>query len=128
MTGRLSPCEIAIARKKRVREVLFWKLVREFFGCAIFLGIIYQYSFSNMDFTHYGYQNSLRIHFDQNFGKIQTVQGFWTWIQDDFVPKFSVKQYYNNHSAEMGQFGVNDYVSNIIGYAQLRQNRAKEGL
>lgn len=128
ITGRLSAWELADARKKRIREVLFWKLLREFIGCAIFLGILYQYSFSNRDNTEYAYKHHLTRSLARKIDGITRIEHFWKWIIDDFTTQFDTKNsYYNNDTADVSQLSLRDLSSNIIGYVQLKQNRVEKG-
>ena len=126
--GRLTNGEKAEARRRRKREVLFWKLFREFIASAIFFGILFQYSFSNRDKNEYHYQTSLRKMFAPPFVNIEKAEDFWGWAINNLTTAFESDTYYNNVSSEMSRFGLKDLSSNIIGYVQLRQNRVEKGM
>lgn len=125
--GCLTESEKNEARKKRKREIMFWKLVRELIASAIFFGILFQYSFSNRDNREYGYQQSLRTMFSPGFEEIEQPEQFWDWAINDLATFFESADYYNNASTGMSSFGLKDLSSNIIGYVQLRQNRIGNG-
>ncbi len=121
--GRMTAAELSTARKLRVREVLFWKLVREFCGLLVFFSILFQYSFSNRSSSEFAYQKHLRRMFAPRFesSRIMSYEGFWEWTCHDFLPIFHTQRAYNTNN-----FSLNDLTSNLIGYAQIRQNRVEK--
>lgn len=125
--GRLTESEKNEARKKRKREILFWKLVREFIASALFFGILFQYSFSNRDYREYSYQQSLRTLFSPAFDQVENPENFWNWAINDLASLFESAEYYNNEPTGMSRFGLKDLSSIIIGYVQMRQNRVGNG-
>ncbi len=122
--GRLTASELSTARKLRVREVLFWKLVREIFGLVVFFGILFQYSFSNRSASEFAYQSHLRKMLATEFEPVRTPPQFWLWMRNEFLPIFNTKRpYYNrNLLGNTGRHSLKDLTSNVIGYAQVKKS------
>ena len=65
--GRLSESELILAREKRQREIVFWKLVKHVGSQCIFVSVLFLLSYSGLSSNAFKYKQSLeKLFFDDS--------------------------------------------------------------
>jgi hypothetical protein len=121
------------------------KALRELILLLLFLITLYYVSYANRDVPtahlmvkHLRHQllntisnkddvkNNKKIKM-YSFERIATLNGYWKWLRNDFVPNLRAQAWYNGQYPEDLRGYLNDKTNRIIGWAMMRQLRVKKG-
>ena len=69
--GRLLDWQIKEARKKRLREIMFWKLTKRLIGYLVFMSLLFIVTYSSRDPNLYNYKLTLdKFFLTENYKKV----------------------------------------------------------
>ncbi|OQR78168.1 polycystic kidney disease protein 1 2-like [Tropilaelaps mercedesae] len=114
-------------REERMRELRMSAILREIFSYLLFLWLLTVLSYGNRDPNAYWMQMNLKNEFikNPNFMELSSTDAFYKYIRETVVPQVKVGDWYNGQQPFGLRGFINDRVNRIMGYAVMRQIRAK---
>ncbi|XP_064478806.1 uncharacterized protein LOC135392080 [Ornithodoros turicata] len=119
--------ELERLRDERMREIKMSTVIREIGSYLLFLWLLTVLSYGNRDPSAYFMQQNLHKQFVENgnFLEITSPDQFWKWAREVLVPNVKVGPWYNGQQPFGLRGFLADRVNRIMGFASLRQVRAK---
>uniref|UniRef100_A0A2C9JW57 Polycystin cation channel PKD1/PKD2 domain-containing protein n=1 Tax=Biomphalaria glabrata TaxID=6526 RepID=A0A2C9JW57_BIOGL len=118
---------LAKLRETRMMEIKMETVLKEIIVYMIFLVIIFFLSYQQRDPQSYAYNTNVRGVLLDKFDKIVTIQDYWTWLQENFLPAFYAQQYADGNDVRYWRdvACIADMESRRVGVARIRQLRIK---
>ncbi|CAF0948943.1 unnamed protein product [Adineta ricciae] len=127
--NRLNESEVLCARKRRLKEIQMWSVLREALIYMCFLSLLYLVSYSNYQSNAFFQVKHLRSFLlnprqdDLDYTKVSTIDQYWNWLENSFVSNTRAQKWYNDEMPRNLSGFMNDKSSRLIGWITMRQLR-----
>ncbi|XP_069977559.1 polycystin family receptor for egg jelly [Penaeus vannamei] len=120
-------------KKAREKEIEMWDIIKEIFSYSIFLWIFLTLSYGNRDPNAFYMQKTLREAFihegavdGTDFSKVSNTNMFWYYLNNGLMTDLRADTLYNGKPPYSLRGFLNDWCNRIMGYAIIRQIRARK--
>ncbi|XP_047740971.1 uncharacterized protein LOC108680604 [Hyalella azteca] len=130
---KIDPSLIEKLRKKRLNEKEMYAIILELLVYVIFISVLLSLTYSNRDPNAFLLRENLRhslIHEgrldNKDFTQVTNTDKLWAYLHFGFFQFLRADKSYNGASPYQLKGFMNDQVNRIMGYATIRQIRAKK--
>lgn len=128
---RLTEFQINEHREERLKEIHMWSIIHQTLIYLLFLGLLCFLAYSNRSPHGFEQVHHLRQYFihsrneNFNFLQINTIDKYWTWLEDIFLMKIRAQRWYNGHPPQYLSGFIDDKNQRLISWPTMRQIRIR---
>ncbi|XP_022784277.1 uncharacterized protein LOC111324875 [Stylophora pistillata] len=118
------PLKVAIARRKKVKEVKMWRFFFKFALHLVFALLLSVVCYGRLSSDRFRLNKNMKDTFNAKINKVKNVHTFWWWCMNSMLPGLYSAPWYNGRPFEEDDFFSNKRAF-IVGLPRLRQLRIK---